>query len=386
MSNRRERRILRDALVELAGLAAPPTGAPATAAALDADLGAELVGAALAHNLTAPLRDALIDAGWDGDMDGIDREIADDRLRRLRGISTALHFGKALDEAGHPWVALKGPVVASFLPRPEIRSFNDLDLLVSGRDLGAVIDTLVAAGAEEVNKNWQGYLDLGSGEVPVRAPMINIDLHWHLIGMANMRRFFSMDINQMLERRRRVALGDGQVGALDPADQLIHVALHSAFAGAARLDQLRDVAALSGHDAIDWDVLVRRAEDYRAARMVGHTLDRSAEVLGAAVPEEVRVRLVGWGRHPRRRIDRAVPRRLTGRKGYVRWIPQGHRDDMLTTARVAAKLIQLNLATRLGRPPRFDAGDVGGPLYYATDAGGNEVRAAYLEYAESESA
>ena len=171
------------------------------------------------------------------------------------------------------------------------------------------------------------------------------------------------------------------VSALDGPDQLIHVALHSAFAGGARLDQLRDVAALATYDDIDWDELVSRSRAYRAERMVGHTVDRAAEVLGAPVPAEVRKAMTGVLGEVRRRIDRAPPRRLTGRKGYVRWITQGHRDDVVSTAKVAVKLAQMNLASRLGRPPRFDAGDVGGPLYYATEAGGPVVRAAYLRYA-----
>jgi hypothetical protein len=265
-----------------------------------------------------------------------------------------------------------------------VRSYNDLDLLVAGRHLGPVIETLIDAGATEINKNWQGYLDHGSGELPVRAPLINIDLHWHLIGLARMRRFFSLDMDTMLGRRRRIALGDAETWALDPEDQLIHVALHSAFAGGSRLDQLRDVAALAAADQIDWDVVVTRARTYRAAHMVGHTVDRAAEVLDAAVPAAARRDLTGWVGHVRRRIDRGAPRRVTGRKCYIRLINQGHRDEMLTTVRVAAKLVQMNVATRRGRPPRFDAGDVGGPLYYDTDAGGPEARAAFLAYVASE--
>jgi hypothetical protein len=384
MTNRRERRLLRGALVELAALDGPPPGFPAATAALDAGLDSKLVETAQAHNLTSPLRDVLSAASWDGDMASIDRELDDQRLRRLRGLSTAVHFGKALDDTDYPWVVLKGPAVASFLPRPEVRSFNDLDLLVAGRDLGPVIETLVEAGAEEINKNWQGYLDHGSGELPVQAPLINIDLHWHLIGLARMRRFFSLDMDTMLGRRRRIAMGDADVAALDPEDQLIHVALHSAFAGGARLDQLRDIAGLAAADHIDWDEVVRRARAYQAAHMVGHVVDRAAEVLGAPVPLGARRGLTGRVGHVRRRIDRAVPRRLTGRKCYIRWITQGHRDEMTTTIRVAAKLVEMNIATRRGRPPRFDAGDVGGPLYFDTDSGGPEARAAYLAYAASE--
>jgi hypothetical protein len=383
MTKRRERMILRGALVELARLGGPPPGSGPVAEVLESGLELELIDAAVAHNLATPLREALDSASWGGNSESLDRELADHRLGRLRGLSTLVQFGQALDDAGHRWVALKGPVVSSFLPRPEVRSFNDIDLLVAGRDLGAVIDTLVEAGATELNRNWQGYLDLGSGEIPMQAPMISIDLHWHLIGMARMRRLFALDMDAMLERRRRVSVGEAEVSALDGVDQLIHVALHSAFSGGARLDQLRDIAGLAANDEIDWDELVVRARAYRAAHMVGHALDRSAEVLDAAVPAEVRAKLTGWVRHVRRAIDRRPPRRLTGRKLYVRWITQGHRDDLVTTARVAAKLLQMNAAARLGRQGRFDAGDVGGPLYYDTDAGGPEARAAYLAYAAS---
>ncbi len=70
MTNRLERQILRAALVELAAPDGPPSGS--AAAALDAGVGRELVEVAMAHNLTAPLRDVLVEHSWDGDMARLD--------------------------------------------------------------------------------------------------------------------------------------------------------------------------------------------------------------------------------------------------------------------------------------------------------------------------
>ena len=98
VTTRSERLLLRDGLIELAVVDGPAPGAPAVARVLEAGLSRPFVEAALAHNLAVPLRDSLADAGWDGDMAGLDRELAELRLVRLRGLSSLVHFGAALDQ------------------------------------------------------------------------------------------------------------------------------------------------------------------------------------------------------------------------------------------------------------------------------------------------
>src|SRR5690606_10959963 len=71
--------------------------------------------------------------------------------RNLEGTTQALRVLDALETAGTPAVAWKGPILAhSVYPGPELRIFNDLDILIRRQDVGTVRGVLEARGYQRV--------------------------------------------------------------------------------------------------------------------------------------------------------------------------------------------------------------------------------------------
>src|SRR5688500_15332306 len=61
----------------------------------------------------------------------LQREYIDNVARHLRTLADLAELGPVLDTAGIPWMVIKGPVLAETIyPRPDLRSYDDLDVVV----------------------------------------------------------------------------------------------------------------------------------------------------------------------------------------------------------------------------------------------------------------
>ncbi len=85
-----------------------------------------------------------------------------------------------------------------------------------------------------------------------------LDLHWHVVNDARLRRRFTFRTEEMLGRAVRMAIGDSIVPALDPVDTLLHLGYHTAHSGGHRLMWLKDVERATAADGLDWDVVLRQ--------------------------------------------------------------------------------------------------------------------------------
>ena len=323
------------------------------------------------HRLQASLIDALTRAGREVPTALADVG-ADDQLVRLRVTSILIRLAPLLDAADIEWLAFKGPMISALMERPELRSFNDLDLLVAADRFADTIDVLVQAGATELNRNWSPYLRHRVGEVPMEILGVSIDLHWHLIGLDHHRRSLQLSPHEMLGRRRLRPLGDQRFPGFDAEDQLLQVALHAAFSGATRLDQLRDLAVVLNADPVDWEIFGARAQKACVARLVAQALDRANRVIGAPIDSGVVDRLGGRLLRLRRRLD---GHRVSGLRSFV--VVSGRDSGAATTRAAAARLSERAAAgVRLART--WDFTDENARLYYAKESGGPAVRAEYM--------
>lgn len=331
-----------------------------------------LIDMAITHRLHATLVDVLERSGAPVDERLGALAVADRVVRlRLKGVLSAA--ASALDSADVPWLVFKGPAVAASMPRPELRTYNDLDLLVAANRFADSIDALATVGITEVNRNWEPYVRYRVGEVPMVGAGVTVDLHWHLIGLRRDRVDLRLDPAEMLARRRRRMVDDRELSIFDPEDQLLHLAIHSALSGATRLDQLRDLCVGASAESLDWEAYVRRARASGAARLTGHALDRAVAVVGADVPVEILVDLAGAGPLARRRrLDGEAVATLRGLG--VHW----RRD----TARASLRAALVRLGDSLPRLGRRQVGwDFATPdsrLYFARETGGGPGREAFL--------
>ncbi len=245
-------------------------------------------------------------------------------------------LGPALDDAGLPWVVLKGPALVEISYGGVPRGYTDLDLLVHPGHLRAAVDVLRGVGATLREDQWGPLLREVKGELSLvlgGAPLL--DLHWHVVFHRSARERFMISTDELLERRRRVSLGGVGAWVLEPVDFAAHVALHASFQGAQRLRRLLDIERTITNQAPDWTLFVERCRASKVGLPVGVLLNCARETLGAAVPLEVVRELTG------KHLGPLVVSHLSG------WVPTGHlpggrsfrtglsrslRDSLLTTS------------------------------------------------------
>jgi hypothetical protein len=227
----------------------------------------------------------------------------------LRATADLTHVARTLDGCGVPWLVVKGPVLAGAVySRPDLRSYKDLDLVVPSQAFPAVVHALEESGFPVLDRNWRLVREQLRGQLHLRLRLgTHADLHWHLVNQHRHR--FTVPMEGLLRRRRRVRVGALDLWTLDPVDTLLHVAFHASLSGGDRLVWAKDIEQAVLQGPVDWDAVVRRALQWRAALPVGAMLLRSASVLGAPVPGGV-VRALVPSRIRRtlqRTIDRVQP-------------------------------------------------------------------------------
>jgi Uncharacterised nucleotidyltransferase len=194
-----------------------------------------------------------------------------------------------LDAAGVPFMVVKGPVLSEVVyPRNDMRSYGDLDLVIGRRFFGDAVTALLESGCDMLDRNWRVIRREMRGQVHMTARFgTSADVHWHLINRASVRGSFTIDMDELFARARRVSLDGPSVLTLDPEDTLIHLSLHAGLSGAVKLAWLKDIERACTAPQLAWDEVVARAHRFGTAEVVAISLRRARELLGADVPPEV---------------------------------------------------------------------------------------------------
>lgn len=211
----------------------------------------------------------------------------------LHGLWQLARIGKTLQTAGARWVAVKGAVLVDTLHGPlGRRPYKDLDVLVHPHDFGVALAALQADGGVLLDRNWPLLRREQRAQVHLAMPSgIEIDLHWDLVNVN--RRRMAIDTGVILDRSAVVDLGGFSVPTLDPADSVIHLAVHAAVSGGDKLMWLKDIERSAAIRPPDWEAVVERAIEWRVAGPVGLMLLRALDVLAAEIPADVPTRLLG---------------------------------------------------------------------------------------------
>lgn len=314
----------------------------------------------------------------------------------LRVLGDLAQIAPVLDALSVPWVVLKGPVLAEVVyGRFDMRSYADLDLLVDRRGLPRVLEALEESGARMLDRNWTTIRAEVRGELNMTLRHETLlDLHWHLLNEPRVRRSFSLPIDEMLERRRRVSVNGIDTPTFDTSDTLIHLATHACLAGGYRLVWFKDLEQVVTREQPNWDEVVRRSMQSGVGLMVATMLGRLNRVLGTAVPPEVLDALaprVGW-RTIVSALDQASPpqrsyqRQLTGRT-LVASTRRSTAASLAELRRAAFKDILAPILINPRNPWRRrllrqgDPGPVPNPLHSPSGEGAD--RAAFLQLVSS---
>ena len=242
----------------------------------------------------------------------------DDAVRQhMRMVWELGRLQEVLDGSGVGWAVVKGPALIELLyRRPGLRSYGDIDVIVQPSGFDRALGALLTNGSRLLDRNWKIMRRELLGELHLLLPGgTPLDLHWNLVNMY--RGSIRIDTEALLERAERVAIGSVRMPTPDSTDTLIHLALHGTLAGGDKLLWMNDIAMSASIRPPEWDTVVRRSEEWNVAAPVGFMLERSHRVLGAAVPDEVRRRLLGRQyRALMQMVDRISPwERARGRLG-----------------------------------------------------------------------
>jgi len=185
-------------------------------------------------------------------------------------------------DQGSRWAVMKGPVLSDCLwPRPDMRQYYDLDVLVDRRRYRAVLNALVERGARLIDGNWPLVAAQMRAELSVLLPYGTVlDLHWDLVNEAGIRRQLDLPTGDLLDRVRPVTVGALEVPTFDAPDTLLSLALHADLAGATRLVWLKDIERAAAADGLDWDEVGRRAAARGLGLALALALGKTERVLG----------------------------------------------------------------------------------------------------------
>lgn len=241
--------------------------------------------------------------------------------RHIVALEDLRRLSELLESLKVPWAVFKGPVLAeNAYPRPGLRAYIDLDVLVSPRDLRRVVEALRDSGAPVAPVSFEPLLTRRWAEFPVVLwHGTTLDLHWSLFARPQHRDAFHMRTERVLADARLVELAGISVRTFSDPDALLHLAIHAQLAGGERLGWWKDVTEFVRSRSMDWDVVGTRANTAQARSSVGVMLYRCARWLDAPVPESALQDLVGLSVWPRliRSLDERFPpnaqRRVAGR-------------------------------------------------------------------------
>jgi hypothetical protein len=194
----------------------------------------------------------------------------------------------ALHDAGIPVIVLKGAYLAEAVyDDPAVRPMADLDLMVRDASLANAEQILLALGYPRRSPH-EGEPDYTAHHHtrPFVTPRgIPLELHRTII---DPRAPFRVDVDALWARATEVRIANLPTFALSPADLLVHLCLHAAYAHqfAVPLLAVCDVAAAVERfvEELDWRNLARTANAASVGGVVYCMVGLAAEMLGLDLP------------------------------------------------------------------------------------------------------
>ena len=207
----------------------------------------------------------------------------------LRALADLGSLSDVFSEHAVPWLLVKGPVLSECVyERPDLRVYNDLDVVIDREAFPEAIDVLEAAGFTLLDRNWDLIRRERRAQLHVSLALGTVgDVHHHLLNRATVRGSLSLPMEELFERARTVDLGNVQVRTLEPVDTLLHLCIHAGLAGGDRLLWMKDVEQALRSRSLPWDQIIGRAHRWRAGPLVALVLRRARSEIGAQVPDNV---------------------------------------------------------------------------------------------------
>ena len=272
----------------------PPAVREEMRAIIDAGVRWERLGAYLDRHHLAPLFNRHVPAlagsipeDVAGRLQAFGRRLA---LTNLAQANELVRVVKLFGEAGIDVIPFKGLMLgATVYGDLGLRRFGDLDVLVHRADLERSRDVLAANGYAPYRimtpRKEQAFFRTGMGFEMVRHDQRAIvELHWTFLNRAHA---FRLDPEDVWRRSRTVDLWGTTLRTFAPEDHLLYLCAHGSKSFWERLVWVTDVAELVRRERVDWTVLLGRAREIHAERMLYLGLLLAVRLFDAPVPADV---------------------------------------------------------------------------------------------------
>ena len=222
-------------------------------------------------------------------------ETPDDLAALVQGLFFRPHLAALLAGAaavGLDLLVLKGAALAETLyPRPGLRPFGDIDVLVRPEDAPRARPLLENLGYIVAPAVWEALQNGADTQANffkhTGRGVVVVELHTDLLSNGFFRGHISLDTDGLWSRARPARLAGTDTLVLGPEDQLLHLCLHLAGHYFFAPQSLRDIDLLCRTDALDWPLFLRLAADAHAAPLSYAALSAAATVLQTPVPAPV---------------------------------------------------------------------------------------------------
>jgi hypothetical protein len=230
-----------------------------------------------------------------GRVDRLTKAARANALRCLTLTAELVKIEELLRAAGLPAMPYKGPVIAAQAYGDlALREFEDLDIIVRQRDMGRV-DEIVKNLGYRPNHEWRFDSSASSAVVPgeydYRDEARGLIMEFHT--EITLRHFpVRPDLDEMSRRLVPVMLSGHEIRTFAPEDTLVLLCIHGSKDFWERLSWIADISEfVRSRPQLDWDAVFRRADQWRAGRMLSLGLALAARLLGARLPQQIATRV-----------------------------------------------------------------------------------------------
>lgn len=174
------------------------------------------------HNLQTPAWQALLEESWTIEViRQLKPLVRSDKIRSLALRARGRSICQDLRAGGIPVLLMKGADFADHLyPRPELRSFTDVDLLVRPRDFQAAAQVLIKSGCEHQTSGPLKHSAAYGEELfttSVGGLALRLELHWNLVNSPALQKTVSATLDDLVD----------ETGNLTVAGRLLLAAIHA---------------------------------------------------------------------------------------------------------------------------------------------------------------
>ncbi len=246
------------------------------------------------HHVLPMLQHALTELPT-SDVDAVPRDVVralafasvEAKAAAQRHMSLLASLLGALRESGVEALVVKGLALAALYPAPELRPAGDIDLLVSEQDWPVVARTfdqlglplrpmvVMAPGLSPGQiVHMASYVAQVAYESPCGTP---VEVHFRLFNIG-----VPLRCEDIWERVRSEHIGELVVPTMSREDAVVYHAMHANKHQFSRLIWFVDFRLMLsiGADGLDWDRIVRRADDLRVSRSLAYMVELTQDLFG----------------------------------------------------------------------------------------------------------